>query len=78
MKLSKLIIAIILLGSIGCNNNKSENHGHKHGPEGEHFQETDEDLKQEVFVIQSDTLNTFKEKESKNLKNHSNEDDHTH
>ena len=40
MKLSKLIIAIILLGSIGCNNNKSENHGHQHDTNGNHLAES--------------------------------------
>ncbi|PCJ63868.1 MAG: hypothetical protein COA58_14650 [Bacteroidetes bacterium] len=82
MQLSKLIIAITLLGIIGCNNNKNENHGHQHGPSGEHLQENviseEEEIKQEVFDIDNDTLTMLKKNEPSDVKNHSNEEHHKH
>lgn len=62
MKISKILIASsLVLALASCGKEKSsEDHGHEHGPNGEHVEEghAHEATPQEEFTVEEDTTHT--------------------
>ncbi|GMQ28079.1 hypothetical protein [Algoriphagus confluentis] len=70
MKISRILIASTLVLALACGKKSTEEHGHEHGPNGEHVEEgqTQEATPQEEFKVEeADTTAT-----------HTHEDGETH
>ena len=60
MKLSQIAATISILAIISCSDKSKNDHGHDHGPNGEHLESSatnhDTKNKQEVFEIKKDSV----------------------
>jgi hypothetical protein len=88
MKVLQIAVTISLLAIISCSDKSKNDHGHDHGPNGEHLEssETNHDTKnkQEVFEIKKDSVqidslkNTTPKEDENKAHKHSDGHEHSH